>query len=408
MNDLEFDKNHIWHPYTSIPNPISSFLVKSADGVYLNLVDEKGNNYQCIDGMSSWWAVIHGYNHPKLNQAITKQLENMAHTMFGGLTHQGVIELSRKLIKLTKLEKVFFSDSGSVAVEVALKMALQYWQNRNKPNKKQFLTLENGYHGDTFATMALGSGFHQTFNHLEKPFFVEVENSEQLEQTLKENHQNIAAMVIEPIVQGAGGMRFYSAEYLKDIRKLCSKYDVLLVVDEIATGFGRTGKLFACEFANIQADILCLGKALTGGYLSLGATLTTQEISKKIGVLMHGPTFMANPLACSVANTSIDLLLNSNWQEQVLMIEKILKTELLSLKNKKNIADVRVLGAIGVIEMSNNIELEEVQKQCVKNGIWLRPFGKLLYTMPPFMIKKEQLKKITNVIKKVIDNVSNP
>lgn len=394
MNDLEFDKQHLWHPYAKTPTIIDSYLVESAQGVLIDLKDKAGNKYQCIDGMSSWWAVIHGYNHPQLNQAITEQLKNMAHIMFGGLTHKPAIELAKKLVKLSHLDKVFFADSGSIAIEVAMKMALQYFQGSNK---HKFIALKNGYHGDSFATMSIteASIFK---NILKGTFFVAVNDIVVLEATLKKHSDEIAAMVVEPIVQGAGGMIFYKPEYLKAVRKLCTKYNVLLIVDEIATGFGRTGKLFACEYANIIPDIMCVGKALTGGYLSLAATITTQKVSDKVGVLMHGPTFMANPLACAVANASIDVLLKSNWQKNIAKIEQVLSTELLPLKIHKTVADVRVMGAIGVVEMVDEIDIEKTQKALIKYGVWLRPFGKLLYTMPPFITTIEQVKKITQAI----------
>lgn len=394
MNDLEFDKQHLWHPYAKTPTIIDSYLVESAKGVLIDLKDKAGNKYQCIDGMSSWWAVIHGYNHPQLNQAITEQLKNMAHIMFGGLTHKPAIELAKKLVKLSHLDKVFFADSGSIAIEVAMKMALQYFQGSNK---HKFIALKNGYHGDSFATMSIteASIFK---NILKGTFFVAVNDIVVLEATLKKHSDEIAAMVVEPIVQGAGGMIFYKPEYLKAVRKLCTKYNVLLIVDEIATGFGRTGKLFACEYANIIPDIMCVGKALTGGYLSLAATITTQKVSDKVGVLMHGPTFMANPLACAVANASIDVLLKSNWQKNIAKIEQVLSTELLPLKIHKTVADVRVMGAIGVVEMVDEIDIEKTQKALIKYGVWLRPFGKLLYTMPPFITTIEQVKKITQAI----------
>ncbi len=401
MNNLEFDRQHLWHPYAKTPTTIDSYLVESAEGVLLNLQDKTNTQYQCIDGMSSWWSAIHGYNNPALNKAITEQLKNMAHIMFGGLTHQPAIELAKKLVELTKLEKVFFVDSGSVAVEVAMKIALQYFQNTPK---NKFIALKNGYHGDTFAAMSVSdSGNNALFkDNLMDVFLVEVNQIKELEETLKKHHEKIAAMVLEPIVQGAGGMKFYEVGYLTAVKKLCTKYKVLLIVDEIATGFGRTGKLFACEYANITPDIMCIGKALTGGYLSLGATLTTQKISDKVGVLMHGPTFMANPLACAVANASIDLLLNSPWQQKVINIEQGLKKGLMPFKNHKKVRDVRVMGAIGVVEMVDEIDIEKVQKTLTKNGVWLRPFGKLLYTMPPFIITQTQLKTIIKAIEKVI------
>ena len=405
---LKFDKNHIWHPYTNSPNKINNYLITAANGVYLTIEDK----HQVIDGMSSWWSVIHGYNNAHINSAITKQLKKFSHVMFGGLTHKSAIILAKKLVDITpdKLTQVFFSDSGSVAIEVAIKMALQYQKEIGKIKKNKLITVYGGYHGDTFAAMSVcdpKQGIQELFNDaLAQNFFAAQPNQDgalaNLEQLLAENHNNIAAMIIEPIVQGAGGMHIYDADYLVGVRKLCTKYSVLLIVDEIATGFGRTGKLFASEYANISADILCVGKALTGGYLSLAATITTKEISSNINTLMHGPTFMANPLACACANASIDLLLKSDYKKNIAKIEIKLKQELMPLKKAHNVADVRVLGGIGVVEMKDNISIESTQKKLLSSGVWLRPFGKLLYTMPPFIITKEQLKEITKAMKSVV------
>ena len=404
-----FDQQHIWHPYSPSPSPHQANLIKFAQGVYLTLEDDT----VVIDGMSSWWSVIHGYNHPVLNQAIKNQLDNMAHVMFGGLTHQPAIELCQQLIKLTPdcLTQVFLTDSGSVAVEIAIKMALQYQYAQGKPSKSKLITVKGGYHGDTFGAMSVcdpDNGMHHLFTDiLPRHFFAKQPNQtgaiEDLERLLGKHCNQIAAMILEPIVQGAGGMVFYPADYLKQARALCSQYEVLLIVDEIATGFGRTGKLFACEWANIDADILCVGKALTGGYLSLGATLTSQIIAQTIGTLMHGPTFMANPLACAVASKSIELLLASSWQANIARIEGIFKQDLLELKSHKRVKDVRILGAIAVVEMTDDIAIETTQRILIKAGVWLRPFGKLLYSMPSFNISTAQLKQITHAIKQVIN-----
>lgn len=410
-NLIAFDKKHLWHPYTNSPTTIENHLITAANGVYLTL-----DNKQVIDGMSSWWATIHGYNHPVLNTAITDQLNNMAHIMFGGLTHTPAIELANKLIKITPkpLTQVFFSDSGSIAVEVALKMALQYQQALGNTSKNKFITPLGGYHGDSFGAMSVCdplSGMHNLFTGiLAKHYFVKQPNDidaiDDLAKTLAKNHNNIAAMILEPIIQGAGGMRIYSASYLIAVRELCTKYNILLIIDEIATGFGRTGKLFASQYANIDADILCLGKALTGGYLSLAATITTAKISTTIGVLMHGPTFMANPLAISVANASIDLLLQTKYIDKIANIEKILAKELLPLKRTKNVADVRILGAIAIVEMVADIDIIKTQDKLIANGVWLRPYGKLLYTMPPFIITNSQLLQITDAIKLVVETTA--
>ncbi|SMN15894.1 Adenosylmethionine-8-amino-7-oxononanoate aminotransferase [uncultured Candidatus Thioglobus sp.] len=409
-----FDQQHIWHPYAKVPNLSSAYKVLSADGVYLNL---EGNK-RVIDGMSSWWAAIHGYNHPALNQAVTDQLGKMSHVMFGGLTHDPAIDLAKILVDLTpdNLTKVFFTDSGSVAVESALKMALQYWHNKGETDKHKFVTIRGGYHGDTFGTMSVcdpDNGMHHLFSGvLPKHYFVKSpsispmdEALTDLENTLKTHADNIAAMILESVVQGAGGMRLYNPQYLTKAKALCEKYQILFILDEIATGFGRTGELFALEYVAVEPDILCLGKALTGGYMTLAATLTTDEISKGVGTLMHGPTFMANPLACSVAIASIDLLLNSPWQDDIASIEAVLNSELTSLRSHEKVSDVRILGAIGVVELTEEIDVEKVQKLLIEQGVWLRPYGKLLYTMPPFSISKQELLTVTSAIKTVIEEL---
>ena len=409
-----FDQAHIWHPYAKIPNEVSTHVVKSAEGVYLNLENDK----RVVDGMSSWWSAIHGYNHPTLNQAITTQLGKMSHVMFGGLTHDPAIALAKTLIEITpeNLTKVFFTDSGSVAVEAALKMALQYWHNKGQSDKHKFVTIRGGYHGDTFGAMSVcdpDNGMHHLFSSvLPKHYFVKSPSMEpmddaleDLESTLKQHSSSIAAMILEPVVQGAGGMRLYNPQYLTKAKALCQQHDVLFILDEIATGFGRTGELFALEYVEVEPDILCLGKALTGGYMSLAATLTTDKISQGVGTLMHGPTFMANPLACSVANASIELLLNSDWQDNIADIEAVLHSELSPLRQHEKVADVRILGAIGVVELTEEMDIEIVQNLLIENGVWLRPYGKLLYTMPPFIINKQELLLITKAIKVVIESL---
>jgi len=406
-----FDQQHIWHPYAKVPNEISTYLVESADGAYLNLEGD----IKVVDGMSSWWSAIHGYNHPVLNKAVQNQLGKMSHVMFGGLTHQPAIDLAKTLVAITpeNLTKVFFTDSGSVSVEVALKMALQYWHNKGQIEKNRFVTIRGGYHGDTFGAMSVcdpDNGMHHLFSGvLPKHFFVKSpsmvpmdEALQDLESTLKQNANSIAAMILEPVVQGAGGMRIYNPQYLTQAKALCEQFDVLFILDEIATGFGRTGELFALEYVDVTPDILCLGKALTGGYMSLAATLTTDEITSTVGTLMHGPTFMANPLACAVANASIELLLNSPWQDDIARIEKIFHAELSGLRQQDKVADVRILGAIAVIEMKEEIRVEWMQKRLIELGVWLRPYGKLLYAMPPFVITDDELLTITKAIKIVV------
>ena len=404
---MNFDNQHVWHPYAKIPNDVPTYLVESANGVYLNLKD----NRRVIDGMSSWWSVIHGHNNPTLNQSMKDQIDRVSHVMFGGLTNQPAIEICKKLIEITpaNLDKVFLADSGSVSVEVSLKMALQYWYNKGFRDKTRFVTPKGGYHGDTFGAMAVcdpENGMHHLFSDvLPQHFFSNrpaIGNTSEalldLEKILKKNHQIIAAMILEPIVQGAGGMNIYESEYLKGARKLCDNHNVLLIVDEIATGFGRTGKLFGCEHAGVSPDILCLGKSLTGGYMTMSAVLTTAEVAENVGVLMHGPTFMGNPLSSSVANASIDLLLSSDWQTKVIEIEKILEKELLPLKSKETISDVRVIGAIGIVEFKQPLDIHSTQERLIGEGVWLRPYGKLLYTMPPFIISEDELKRITRAM----------
>jgi len=406
------DQNNVWHPYAKIPSAVPTHLVESAESVYLNL---KGGR-RVIDGMSSWWSVIHGYSNPILNQAMKEQIDRVSHVMFGGLTHQGAIDLTQKLINISPagLEKVFLADSGSVSVEVSLKMALQYWYNKDQKEKTHFVTPRGGYHGDTFGAMSVcdpENGMHHLFQGvLPQHFFVikpTIGNTDEaladLKTTLQDNHQTIAALILEPIVQGAGGMNIYESEYLSGARMLCDEYNVLMIVDEIATGFGRTGKLFACEHANISPDILCLGKAMTGGYMTMAAALTTEKVAGTVGVLMHGPTFMGNPLSCAVANASIDLLLSEDWQRKIQNIEAILKSELLPLLDKPSVADVRILGAIGVLEFNEPLDMKSVQDKLIAAGVWLRPYGKLLYTMPPFIIAEAELTTITQAMRSIAE-----
>ncbi|MGD1952350.1 MAG: adenosylmethionine--8-amino-7-oxononanoate transaminase [Leptolyngbyaceae cyanobacterium] len=413
---LAIDRQHVWHPYAAMPNSLPIFPVKSAQGVYIELEDGR----TLVDGMSSWWTCIHGYSHPRLNQAARDQIDCMSHMMFGGLTHQPAVQLAQRLVELTPepLQQVFFCDSGSVSVEVAMKMAIQYWYNLGQPQKHRFLTVRGGYHGDTFDAMSVCdpvNGMHHLFNQvLRQQYFADVpqipfwgvgdeRDIESFVQLLAKNHDQIAAAIFEPVVQGAGGMRFYSPDYVRRAKELCEQYGVLLILDEIATGFGRTGRLFACEHAGIAPDILCIGKALSGGFMSLAATLTTPHISQvfsqgEAGVFMHGPTFMANPLACAVSLASIAILESYDWQSKIQAIETQLKTELAPCYDSPHVKDVRVLGAIGVIELHQPVEMNIMQTRVVDHGVWLRPFGRLLYTMPPYIIEPDQLSYITKAM----------
>ncbi len=425
-DDLDFDRHHLWHPYSRCPDRPNIGIV-GASGCLLETV----NGDRLVDGMASWWSAIHGYNHPRLNAAIKEQVERFSHVMFGGLTHAPAVELGKRLLPMLPagLDRIFLADSGSIAVEVALKMAIQYWRTTepSQPRKHRFLTVGRGYHGDTFATMALcdpDNGMHRLFSDVfPKPLVAPAPEACQpddwhttedktsrslaaMEDLISRHHDELAAVILEPVCQGAGGMRFYSPEYLCRLRALCDRWNLLLIFDEIATGFGRTGRVFALEHTSdfgetVQPDILCVGKALTGGYLTLAATITNQHVAHTISdktPLMHGPTFMGNPLACAVACASIDLLNERPWKQEVAHIESHFRETLLPLADHPAVSDVRVLGAVGVVEMKDPIDLPSATEFLVRRGVWLRPFGKLLYSMPPYAIQPAELERLTQAM----------
>lgn len=421
----DHERDHAWHPYARVPPHVANVPVVGARGMVLELADGR----ELLDAMSSWWAVIHGYNHPILNQAIRDQLDCMSHVMFGGITHPAAAELVERLVALTPepLETVFLADSGSVSVEVAMKMAIQYWHARGKPGKQRFIALRNGYHGDTSGAMSVSdpeNGMHGLFAESllrqwhapapRSPFHGEFEDSDldSMAKLLERHGDSVAGVIVEPIVQGAGGMRFYHPEYLRGLRALCDRHGALLVADEIATNFGRTGRLFACEHAAITPDIMCLGKALTGGYMTLAAAVTTEQVSRAIsnaepGVFMHGPTFMANPLACAAANASIQVLCNTDWRRTIAAISGHLEAGLRPCAGLPGVREVRVLGAIGVIEMEAPVDIAAVNHAYIDQGVWLRPFNRLIYTMPPFIASAAEIDAITRAMRDTAELAGN-
>ncbi|MFJ9842498.1 adenosylmethionine--8-amino-7-oxononanoate transaminase [Kitasatospora sp. NPDC101155] len=418
---LALDRAHVWHPYGPMPGTVTPYVVESASGVRLRLAEPVADGRrELVDGMSSWWAAIHGYRHPVLDEAVREQLGRMSHVMFGGLTHEPAVRLAAKLVEITPepLQHVFLADSGSVSVEVAMKMCLQYWQSIGRPQKRRLLTWRGGYHGDTFHPMSVcdpDGGMHhlwggvlpgQLFAPQPPAGFdapLDAEYAQRFEALMERHADELAAVIVEPVVQGAGGMQFHSPAYLRMLRELCDRYGVLLVFDEIATGFGRSGALFAADHAGVSPDVMCLGKALTGGYLTLAAALCTSEIADGISrgempVLAHGPTFMGNPLACAAANASLELLLGQAWEVEVKRIETGLVNGLSAARSLPGVQDVRVQGAIGVVQLDHLVDVPAATEAAAREGVWLRPFRDLIYTMPPYVAEDEDVARIAAAV----------
>ncbi|MFJ3695946.1 adenosylmethionine--8-amino-7-oxononanoate transaminase [Streptomyces sp. NPDC090052] len=409
---LDLDRRHVWHPYGPMPGRQEPLLVESASGVRLRVA----GTGELVDGMSSWWSAIHGYNHPVLNEAARGQLDRMSHVMFGGLTHEPAVQLAAKLVEITPepLQHVFLSDSGSVSVEVAVKMCLQYWRSVGRPAKQRLLTWRGGYHGDTWQPMSVcdpEGGMHDLWSGVlprqvfadAPPAEYEQEYADHLHELIGRHADELAAVIVEPVVQGAGGMRFHSPAYLRVLREACDAHGVLLVFDEIATGFGRTGKLFAADHAGVTPDVMCVGKALTGGYLTMAATLCTPRVAEGIArgevpVLAHGPTFMGNPLAAAVACASIELLLGQDWEGEVKRLETALLEGLSGAAELPGVRDVRVLGAIGVVQLDHEVDMAAATRAAVREGVWLRPFRDLVYTMPPYVTGDQDVARICRAV----------